>query len=45
MFREMRRFKQQLTKEECIEILKKEPRGMLSVLGDDGYPYGIVINQ
>ena len=45
MFREMRRFKQQLTKEECIEILKKEPRGVLSVLGDDGYPYGIVINQ
>ena len=41
MFREMRRKKQQLTTEECIEILKQEPRGILSMLGDDGYPYGI----
>lgn len=30
MFRKMRRSKQELTKEECIEILK-EPRGVLSV--------------
>ena len=41
MFREMRRKKQQLTTEECVEILKQEPRGILSMLGDDGYPYGI----
>lgn len=41
MFREMRRKKQHLTTEECIEILKQEPRGILSLLGDDGYPYGI----
>jgi hypothetical protein len=27
MFREMRRKKQQLSDEECVEILKKEPRG------------------
>ena len=26
MFREMRRKKQQLTTEECVEILKQEPR-------------------
>lgn len=39
------RIKQQLQQEECIEILKKEPRGVLSVLGDDGYPYGMPINQ
>ena len=45
MFREMMRIKQQLPKEDCIEILKKEPRGVLSVLGDDGYPYGMPINQ
>ena len=45
MFREMLRYKQQLTKEACIEILKKEPRGVLSVLGDDGYPYGLPINH
>lgn len=40
----MLRQKQQLTEKECIEILKNEPRGVLSVLGDDGYPYGIPIN-
>lgn len=45
MFREMLRVKQQLPKEECIEILKKEPRGVLSVLGDDGYPYGMPMNH
>lgn len=28
MFRKMRRFKQELSKEECIEILKSEPRGV-----------------
>lgn len=31
MFRKMRRSKQELTKEECIEILKKEPRGVHSI--------------
>ena len=35
MFREMRRFRQQITTEECIQILKEQPRGVLSVLGDD----------
>lgn len=45
MFREMLRKKQQLAKEECVEILKKEPRGILSVLGDDDYPYGFPINH
>ncbi|MBQ7371524.1 MAG: pyridoxamine 5'-phosphate oxidase family protein [Blautia sp.] len=45
MFRKMMRGKQQITEEECIEILKKEPRGVLSVLGDDDYPYGMPINH
>jgi len=45
MFREMMRIKQQLPEEECIEILKKELRGVLSVLGDDDYPYGMPINH
>ncbi len=45
MFRQMLRYKQQLTKDECIEILMKEPRGVLSVLGDDGYPYGMPMNH
>jgi len=37
----MRRIKQQLPNEECIKILEEEPRGILSVLGDNGYPYGM----
>ena len=45
MFREMIRKKQQLTQEECIDILKKELRGVLSVLGDDDYPYGMPLNH
>ncbi len=45
MFRKMRRFKQQLTNEECIELLKNEKRGVLSVIGDNGYPYGIPLNH
>lgn len=45
MFREMKRIKQQLPKEECISILKNELRGVLSVLGDDGYPYGMPLNH
>ncbi len=45
MFREMLRIRQQLTREECIDILKQEPRGVLSVLGDDGYPYGMPMNH
>ena len=45
MFREMLRKKQQLTQEECIAILKNEPRGVLSVLGDDDYPYGMPMNH
>lgn len=45
MFRKMRRFKQQLTDEECIEVLKNEPRGILSMLDENGYPYGIPLNH
>lgn len=45
MFRGMRRFKQELTKEECVNILMNEPRGVLSVIGEGGYPYGMVMNH
>ena len=41
MFRKMRRFNQQITDEECIEVLKNTKRGVLSLIGDDGYPYGV----
>ena len=45
MFRELRREKQRLPQEECVAILKSELRGVLSVLGDDGYPYGVPLNH
>ena len=45
MFREMRRFKQQISREECVYVLTEQPRGVLSVLGDDGYPYGIPLDH
>ena len=44
MFRPMRRIKQQLSEEESLEVLKKAKRGVLSVIGDDGWPYGIYLN-
>lgn len=44
MFREMRRFKQQLADEEAVEILKRGKTGILAVLGDEGYPYTVPIN-
>lgn len=45
MFRKMRRFKHQITEEECCEVLKTAKRGVLSLLGEDGYPYGLPINH
>ena len=45
MFREMRRKKQALSEEECIEILINEPRGVLAVLGDDDYPYAVPLSH
>ena len=45
MFREMRRFKQQISDEKCIQILKEQLRGVLSMIGDDGYPYGIPLDH
>lgn len=45
MFRDLVRKNKQLSTEECIKILKSETRGVLSVLGDDGYPYGMPMNH
>ena len=39
MFRTMRRFKQQISEEECIRILQEEKRGILSMHGEDGCTY------
>ena len=45
MFRDMRRIKQQIPAEECVQILKEQLRGVLSVLGDGDYPYGIPLDH
>ncbi len=45
MFREMRRPKQSLSPEECIEILKNSTSGVLAVTGDDGYPYAVPLSH
>lgn len=45
MFRELTRKNKQISTEACIELLKSETRGILSVLGDDDYPYGMPMNH
>lgn len=45
MFRELMRKNKQLSQEECIEVLTRETRGVLSVVGDNGYPYGTPMNH
>ena len=45
MFRELTRKNQQLSHEECVRILQTELRGVLSVNGQDGYPYGMPMNH
>ena len=45
MFRELIRKNKQLSLEDCIQILKSETRGVLSVLGDYDYPYGMPMNH
>ncbi len=44
MWREMRRKNQQLSQEECEQILSAGKRGVLAVLGDDGYPYAVPLD-
>lgn len=44
MFREMRRFRQQLTAEESAQHLREGTTAVLGVLGDDGYPYTVPVN-
>ena len=42
--RKMRRIKQQLEDSDALEVLKKGHRGVLSLIGDEGYPYGVPVN-
>ncbi len=44
MFREMRRKNQLLEHKEAIEILESATSGVLSLLGDNGYPYGVPLS-
>lgn len=44
MFRDVVRKKQKLSEAECVRLLKREVRGVLAVLGDDGYPYAVPTN-
>lgn len=43
-FRPMRRKRQQLSQEECVEILNRTTYGTLALLGDGGYPYSLPIS-
>jgi len=44
MFREVARKKQNLSPEQIAAILTCEKRGVLSLHGDHGYPYGVPVN-
>ena len=44
MFREMRRKAQQISTEECMEILLNAKTGVLGLHGEDGYPYTVPVN-
>ncbi len=41
----MRRFKQQLSEEQSIEILRNTTAGVLSLCGADGRPYGVPLSH
>ena len=45
MFREMRRKDKQRPEEDAVKIFKETNRGVLAVLGDDGYPYTVPLNH
>ncbi|NBI09495.1 pyridoxamine 5'-phosphate oxidase family protein [Colidextribacter sp. OB.20] len=44
MFREMRRKKQLLSREESVEVLRRGTSGVLALLGGDDYPYAVPIS-
>jgi nitroimidazol reductase NimA-like FMN-containing flavoprotein (pyridoxamine 5'-phosphate oxidase superfamily) len=45
MFRKLAKQNKAISEEACIELLKNQKRGVLSVLGDDDYPYGTPLNH
>ena len=44
-FRPLARSRQALSRDECIRILQREKRGVLSLQGDMDYPYALPINH
>lgn len=44
-FREMRRSRQSLAPEQCSAILREATHGVLAVVGDGGYPYGVPLSH
>ena len=45
MFRELSRKNKKISDAECVELLINEKRGVLSVNGENGYPYGMPMNH
>lgn len=45
MERKMRRFKQQLSNETCVEILRNATAGVLALCGEDMEPYGVPLSH
>ena len=44
LFREMKRFNQQLPMDQTLEILNRNNSGVLAVHGDEDYPYAVPMN-
>lgn len=44
MFQEMRRKKQQISKAQCIQILKEATSGVLALACGDAYPYAVPLS-
>lgn len=44
MIRKMRRFKQEMSQEDTIEIFKNNSYGILALTGDDEYPYAVPLS-
>lgn len=44
MFRTMRRSDKEMTKEDTLSLLSRGQEGILGTIGDNGYPYTVVLN-
>lgn len=44
MFHKMRREKQALSMEQCLDILENSSSGVLALYGEDGYPYAVPLS-